>query len=101
MRPSHIAKTVTLLDQNQWRHPGRPIIQIGAPYPFIADEPVYVNQMPPFNRYRNEPRPGLAIGGRFPIHVWARWLNWGFEWWGVKKDLVLRRGESWFHLRFE
>jgi hypothetical protein len=41
------------------------------------------------------------IGGRFPIHIWPRALMWAFEWYDAKQDLVLRRGEPWFYVRFE
>ena len=101
MRPSHIRKRVFLLDRAQWRHPSRPVIQIGAPYVFVSDEDVYINQLPPFAHYRKQPWPGLVIGGRFPIRSWPRHVNWAFEWHDIRQDLVLRRGEPWFHVRFE
>ena len=98
---SHIAKLVHLSAQNQWRHPDRPLIQIGTPYRFISDEPCYMSQMPPLLHYRRDPLPGVFIGGRFSIHVWPRIMMWAFEWLEPQKPLVLRRGEPWFYLRFE
>lgn len=71
--------------QNEWRHPERPIIQITAPY---------LDYLP-------TPRPGVQMGGRFPIHIWPRPLSWGFEWHDINKPLVLKRGEPWFYVRFE
>ena len=41
------------------------------------------------------------IGGRFPTHIWPRILMWAFEWHDTTQDLVLRRGEPWFYIRFE
>lgn len=34
---SHLGKLVHLNSPSQWRHPERPIIQIGTPYRFVAD----------------------------------------------------------------
>lgn len=28
-------------------------------------------------------------------------MMWAFEWFDIKQDLVLRRGEPWFYVRFE
>ena len=72
-----------------------------APYVFIADEPCYVVQSPPYLHYFPNPRPGLQIGGRFPIHTWPRPLSWGFEWDDASKPLVLKRGDPWFYVHFE
>lgn len=84
-----------------WRTPDRPVLQIATPYRFIADEPVYLNELPPVFHYPKNAPPGLVIGGRFPIDVWPRRLMWAFEWHDVTKDLILKRGEPWFCLRFE
>lgn len=92
---------VTLMAQNRWRDPRRPVLQITAPYRFICDEPCWINQLPPYYHYRQPPLPGLMIGGRFPIHNWPRSLMWAFEWWDPARDLIIRRGEPWFYVRFE
>ena len=47
---------------------------------FLTDDPVYLNQLPPFLDYVNPPWPGVLIGGRFPADVWPRQLMWAFEW---------------------
>ncbi len=101
MRPKHMGQTVTLISPREWRHPKRPIVQIYTPYVFVADEPVYLSQMPPFIHYRDPPLPGVLIGGRIPIHIWPRQLMWAFEWYDTSKELVLERGEPWFYVRFE
>lgn len=84
-----------------WRTPERPVLQVSTPYRFVSDEPVYLNEFPPVFHYPKNPLPGLIIGGRFPIDIWPRTLMWAFEWHDVSKDLVLKRGEPWFCLRFE
>lgn len=45
--------------------------------------------------------PGLFIGGRLPISIWPRILNWAFEWTRLGDDLVLRRGQPLCYLYFE
>ncbi len=84
-----------------WRTPERPVLQLLTPYRFVADEPVYLNELPPVFHFPRNPLPGLIIGGRFPIDIWPRRLMWAFEWHDLSRDLVLRRGEPWFCLRFE
>ena len=96
-----IGKLVVMMAPNRWRDPRRPVIQITAPYRFIADEVCYVNQLPPFFSYKAPAWPGVMIGGRFPIQDWPRSLMWAFEWHDTARDLVLRRGEPWFYARFE
>jgi hypothetical protein len=102
---SVVARTLSqicfLSPRNQWKHPDRAIMQIKTPYTFVADEPVYVMQLPPVLTYRDPPWPGLVIGGRMPVHIWPRPLAWAFEWYDIKQDLVLKRGEPWFCCRFE
>lgn len=84
-----------------WRTPDKPVLQIATPYRFVSDEPVYLNELPPFLFYKKNPLPGLIIGGRFPIDIWPRTLMWAFEWHDTSKELILKRGEPWFCLRFE
>lgn len=100
VRSNRLNELLTIVSRNEWRHPDRPIIQIMTPYTFIADEQVYIMQMPAFMNYNPE-LPGVVIGGRLPIHIWPRVLMWAFEWYDTKKDLVLTRGHPWFYARFE
>src|SRR5579859_510358 len=65
--PRALTQLVILSARNQWRHPKRPLLQIRTPYTFLADEPVFMNQMPPFLHYRQPSWPGVFIGGRIPI----------------------------------
>jgi len=101
VRPSHLQEMVILQPRAEWRHSDRPIVQVRTPYRFVADEEVYLSQLPPFLHYRDSPLPGVFITGRMPIHVWPRTLSWAFEWHDTSKDLLLTRGEPWFYLKFD
>ena len=101
MRPAGSRNVLTLHPPAEWRHPERPIIQLAAPWIFVADEVCYLVQTPPYLDYFPTPRPGVQIGGRFPVHVWPRPLSWGFEWHDISRPLVLKRGEPWFYVHFE
>ncbi|MBL37414.1 MAG: hypothetical protein CMP07_03285 [Xanthomonadales bacterium] len=101
IRESGLKSMLMVGPQSEWRHPDRPLIQIISPYVFIADEPCFVNQTAPYLHYSPEPRPGVQMGGRFPIHIWPRPVSWAFEWYDVSKPLILKRGEPWFYVRFE
>jgi hypothetical protein len=101
IRSKHLGQMVMLVSRKEWRHPDRPVVQIITPYHFLADEKVYMTQMPPFAHYRAQQWPGVLIGGRMPIDVWPRQLMWAFEWYEPKKNLELKRGEPWFYVRFE
>jgi hypothetical protein len=101
VRQGTLNQMLVFMPQAEWRHPERPVIQIATPYLFISDDPVYVNQFPPFLHYGPAPRPGVPLCGRFPIDVWPRLMMWAFEWHDLSKDLILKRGEPWFYVRFE
>jgi hypothetical protein len=101
MLPHVLMKLAKVAPPSEWRHPKRPIFQIRTPYIFLSDSPVYLSELPPFLDYRDPPWPGIVIGGRVPIHVWPRNLNWAFEWYDVSKELLLTRGQPWFYCRFE
>jgi hypothetical protein len=101
IRSGHLGQMVKLVSEREWRHPQRPIVQIITPYLFLADEPVWITQLPPMHAYAPVPWPGILVGGRFPIDVWPRTLMWAFEWHDLGKDLILKRGEPWFVVRFE
>ncbi len=99
--PKFTSKLVEPTHPNEWRDPAIPVLQIRTPYRFVTDETVFINMMPAFHHFRQPPLPGLVIGGRFPLRDWPRALNWAFEWHDKTQDLVLKRGEPWFTLRFE
>jgi len=101
IRPQYLSKLLMPVNPTEWRHPGRPIIQIITPYLFVADEPAYLTMLPAFNHYSASPLPGLMLGGRFPIHVWPRELVWAFEWHDTAREIHIRRGDPWFYVCFE
>jgi hypothetical protein len=101
IRSKHLGQMVAVVNRREWRHPDRPIIQLVTPYVFVADEPVFMTQMPPIGAYLPNPWPGILIGGRLPIHIWPRQMMWAFEWYDISKDVVLKRGDPWFYVRFE
>ena len=92
---------VIMSAEAEWRSPGKPVLQIRLPYIFLADEPVYMAQVPPYLHRPANPLPGTMIGGRFPINVWPRTLSWAFEWHDPDQPLILIRGDPLFYLQFE
>jgi hypothetical protein len=101
IRSKHLGQMLVLVPQKEWRKKDRPVIQIITPYLFLADEPIYMTQLPAFNHYQPNPLPGVLVGGRFPIDVWPRHLMWAMEWYDTSRELILKRGEPWFYVRFE
>jgi hypothetical protein len=101
IRPSALQQMVVFQPQPEWRHPDRPVLQMMTSYVFVSDDPVYINQYPPFLHYSATSRPGVQINGRFPIDIWPRALQWAFEWHDMSKDLILKRGEPLFYVQFE
>lgn len=101
VRNNKLRELLTLVNENEWRMPQVPILQLKLPYCFIADEAVYITQLDAFGHYRKHPLPGTIFGGRFPIHIWPRPLMWAFEWHDTSKDLILKRGEPLFYCQFD
>jgi hypothetical protein len=101
LRAGVLQQWIVFQPREEWRHPQRPLLQMLTSYVFVSDDPVYVNQYPPIFHYSGDTRPGIQISGRFPIDIWPRALMWAFEWHDTSKDLILRRGEPLFYVRFE
>lgn len=101
IRADALQRWIVFQPRHEWRHPNRPVLQMLTPYVFITDDPLYINQFPPILHYFGDTRPGTQISGRFPIDIWPRALQWAFEWHDTSKDLILRRGEPLFYVRFE
>ena len=101
IRSAALQQWLVFQPHEEWRHPQRPVIQMLTSYVFVSDDPLYVNQLPPFLHYQGDQRPGVQICGRFPIDIWPRALMWAFEWHDTSKDLILKRGEPLFYVRFE
>lgn len=101
VRAEKLRKHVHITAEKEWRYPDRPTLQLSLPYLFIADDPVWMNQIAPFLHYRPDPLPGTIFGGRFPINLWPRPLMWAFEWHDPRVDIRLKRGEPLFYVQFE
>jgi hypothetical protein len=97
--PAAADRLFTFLPPREWRHPERPILQVQAPYVFVSDDEVELTQEPPHQHYMPG-RPGVIIGGAFPIRDWPRPLSFAFEWHEIAAPLLLKRGEPWFYLSF-
>ncbi|MDB5677960.1 hypothetical protein [Sphingomonas bacterium] len=101
IRPEALQRWIVFQPKSEWRHPQRPVLQMLTSYVFVSDDPLYINQYPPIFHYTADRRPGIQISGRFPIDIWPRSLQWAFEWHDTSKDLILKRGEPLFYVRFE
>lgn len=101
VRDHALSHLIVVHPREEWRSPDLPLMQLRLPYIFVADEPVYMSQVPPFQHYSTTPLPGLMVPGRFPINVWPRTLTWAFEWHDTGAPLALRRGDPLFYLMFE
>ncbi|MEC9468515.1 MAG: hypothetical protein VYA18_02260 [Pseudomonadota bacterium] len=101
VRDDVFAHLIILHPREEWRSPDRPILQMRLPYIFVADEPTYMSQLPPFQHVGKSSLPGLMIPGRFPINVWPRTLTWAFEWHDISAPLILHRGDPLFYVLFE
>lgn len=96
-----VSRFVFLMEPKLWRSPSVPVIQIKVPYFFLADEACYMTMLAPYMSKNFVDWPGLFIGGRLPISIWPRTLNWAFEWSNLDRDLKLRRGHDLCYLYFE
>lgn len=101
IRSDALQRWIVFQPRHEWRHPERPVLQMLTSYVFVSDDPVYINQYPPILHYSGDRRPGIQISGRFPIDIWPRAVMWAFEWHDTSKDLILKRGEPLFYVRFE
>jgi len=96
-----IKRNLNLMPKDSWRNQNHPVIQIECPYAFIADDEVYLTQLPPFLSFNSSYWPGTLISGRFNITNWPRTLSWAFEWFDLSQDLILKRNSPWFYVFFE
>ena len=96
-----VARFVFLMAANLWRDKSNPVIQIKVPFFFLSDEPCYMSMIAPYMSRNMATWPGVFIGGRMPIHLWPRILNWAFEWTDLDQDLILKRGQPLCYMYFE
>ena len=92
---------VSLMPVATWRNERRPVVQIGYPFFFVADEECFVTQMPAWAAADAVHYPGPFIGGRFPTHVWPRSLNISWEWADLDQPFRMRRGQPACYLQAE
>lgn len=85
-----VAQFIFLMAPQFWREESCPVIQIKVPYFFLSDTPCYMSMIAPYMSKNMVKWPGVFIGGRLPIHIWPRILNWAFEWTNLEEDLILR-----------
>lgn len=82
-----------------WRSLRFPILQLPSPYLFLADTPMYIEQVHPFLS-ESSCFNWRLIPGKFDIYAWQRPLNWAVEWDIDGGDLVIRTGEPLYFVRF-
>jgi hypothetical protein len=75
---------------------GNPIIAISSAFVFVADQPVYVEFLPPFNDI--DPAWRL-IPGHFNIHSWTRPVLPTIEM--LEKKVKIKRGQPLAYIRFK
>ncbi len=92
---------VVLMNPATWREKNTPVIQIKIPYFFLADEPCFLTQTPPFMCDQSRLWPGIVVSGTFPTDLWPRIINWAFEWTDLKNDLILKRGQPLCYISFD
>lgn len=99
--PRRIGQIAVPVERELWRDPRRPLVQVATPFRFVADEPLWITQLPPFNAPHQRAWPGAFIAGRFPLHIWPRAISWAFEWHDPSRELVLEAGAPWFYIKLE
>lgn len=95
-----LKRLLTVMPPSIWENAEYPTLQLNLPYVFVSDESVYVEQCPAFYSPVSSQWPILLYGGRFPIDVWPRQLNFSFQWVDLNRPLLIRRGDPLFYLRF-
>ena len=82
-----------------WIDKNIPILQIKMPYIFFSDIPVWINQLEaPSQKII---KSWSLIQGRFDIYSWQRSLNFATQWFDIKKDFYIKRGEPIFQICFD
>jgi hypothetical protein len=91
---------LSLFPPMKWRQENVPIVQVQLPYFFLSDTPCYMTLLAPYMSKNMASWPGVLVGGKMPIHIWPRILNWAFEWTDLNKSLTLKRGQDLCYLHF-
>lgn len=95
-----LQKALMVLPPDVWENPQWPTLQLHLPYVFVSDESVFLEQVPAFACPLSAQRPVMLYAGRFPIDIWPRHLNYSFQWLDPGRDILVRRGDPLFYLRF-
>jgi hypothetical protein len=74
---------------------GHPIVAVESSFVFVADKPVYVEFLPPYN---NIDPAWRLIPGHFNIHSWTRPVLPTFEM--LKPKIKIKRGQPLSYIRF-
>ena len=95
-----LSKVLAVMPPTIWESPNYPTLQLHLPYTFVSDESVYIEQLPAFYSPVSSQWPIMLYGGRFPIDIWPRQLNFSFQWVDLTRPLLIRRGDPLFYVRF-
>jgi len=95
-----LQRVLTVMPPAIWENPQFPTLQLNLPYVFVSDESVYVEQTPAFFSPVSSQWPLMLYGGRFPIDLWPRQLNFSFQWIDLSRPILIRRGDPLFYVRF-
>lgn len=95
-----LQKIMSLSGPNLWREPDCPILQLNLPYFFLSDQECYMSVIAPYMSKNIVEWPGVFVGGKIPIHIWPRLLNWAFEWTDLSKSLKIKRGHPLMYVHF-
>ncbi len=74
---------------------GNPIVAVSNSFVFVADQPVYIEFLPPFNHIDNSWR---LIPGMYNIYSWQRPVITTIEM--LEKQVILKRGQPLAYVRF-
>ena len=96
--PNLVKEIIVQFHPKEWRNDLTPIFQLNIDNGFVADQPVWMEVMPPF--YNTPKYPGLITPGTFDIYSWQRMISYGFEWLESDKDYIIRRGDPLMYVRF-
>lgn len=73
----------------------RPIVALGGAYLFVADQPTFIEFLPPFNHIDNGWR---LMPGSFNIHTWQRPVVITFEM--FEDEIEIKRGQPLAYVKF-
>jgi len=84
---------------NERSDPNKPLIQMPFPLIFVSDDDVELELLPPL-LFHKKNNPIRTAAGKWNIKDWTRNINWVFEWQELDTDLIIKRGEPLFYIKF-